>query len=393
MKIDETIYLDHHATTPVDPRVFVKMAAAFTNAFGNPHSSEHVIGWHAAEAISAAAWQVASLVGADTDEVIFTSGATEANNLAILGLADHAKRRRRVLLSAIEHKSVLGPGRVLAQQHGLEVAVIEVDRQGRVDEAALAAQLDEDVLLISIMAVNNEIGTIQTMDRIGALARAAGALVHCDAAQAPCAINTGDLAQHADLISLSSHKIYGPSGIGALVVRRDVQPCLTPLIHGGGQQNGLRSGTLPLALCVGFGAAAELLSGASAREERDRVRACRDLFVETLLAEGCEAVWNGPDTSLRHPGNANLLLRRVAAADLLAALQPTLAASSGSACTSGMPEPSHVLRAIGLTGEEADCSIRFSFGRSTTAGEAEQAAGMVSAAVERLSGGPLRATL
>ncbi|PEQ12565.1 cysteine sulfinate desulfinase [Novosphingobium sp. PC22D] len=395
MKVGETIYLDHQATTPVDPRVFVKMAAAFTNAFGNPHASEHVIGWRATEAIAAAARQVASLVGADPDEVIFTSGATEANNLALLGLADYAERsgRHRVLLSAIEHKSVLAAGRVLAQRHGLEVAVIEVDRQGRVDEAALAAQLDGDVLLVSIMAVNNEIGTIQAVDRIGALARAAGALVHCDAAQAPCAIDIGDLAHHADLISLSSHKIYGPGGIGALVVHRGVQPCLTPLIHGGGQQNGLRSGTLPLPLCVGFGAAAELLSGTSAREERDRVRACRDLFVETLLAEGCEAVSNGPDTRLRHPGNANLLLRSVTAADLLAALQPTLAASSGSACASGIPEPSHVLRAIGLTSEEADCSIRFSLGRSTTADEAVQAARIVSAAVERLSSGPLRATL
>lgn len=395
MKVGRTIYLDHQATTPVDPRVFAKMTTAFTDEFGNPHASEHAIGWRAAEAIATAARQVASLVGADPDEVIFTSGATEANNLALLGLADHAKRsgRRKVLLSAIEHKSVLAAGRVLAQRHGLEVAVIRVDRQGRVDEAALAAQLDENVLLVSIMAVNNEIGTIQRTEWIGTLARAAGALFHCDAVQAPCSIDIEDLAQQADLISLSSHKIYGPSGIGALVVRRNVQPLLTPLIYGGGQQNGLRSGTLPLPLCIGFGAATELLSGDAASDERDRVRACRDLFIKTLRAEGCEVMPNGPDNASRHPGNANLLLRGVLAADLLTALQPMLAASSGSACTSGIPEPSHVLRAIGRTGDEADCSIRFSFGRSTTADEARQAARIVGATVERLLGGPLRATI
>ncbi|GAY20155.1 cysteine desulfurase family protein [Sphingobium fuliginis] len=396
MKVGGTIYLDHQATTPVDPRVFEKMAAAFTYEFGNPHASEHVIGWRAAEAIATSALQVASLVGADPDEVIFTSGATEANNLALLGLADHAERsgRRKILLSAIEHKSVLAAGRVLARRHGLDVATVRVDRHGRVDEAALAAQLNEGgVLLVSILAVNNEIGTIQAVNRIGALAGAAGALFHCDAAQAPCAIDVGDLLQNADLISLSSHKIYGPSGIGALIARRGVQPLLTPLIHGGGQQNGLRSGTLPLPLCIGFGAAAELLSGDSANEERDRVRACRDLFIETLLAEGCVVVANGPDNASRHPGNANLLLRGIAAADLLAALQPTLAASSGSACTSGIPEPSHVLRAIGLTGDEADCSIRFSFGRSTTAHEALEAARAVAAAVDRISDGTIRATL
>lgn len=386
MRIGETLYLDHQATTPVDPRVFAKMAAAFTKEFGNPHASEHAIGWRAAQAVETSARQVASLVGADPDEVIFTSGATEANNLALLGLADYAKRtgRHKVLLSAIEHKSILATGRVLAQQHGLNVITVDVDSQGRVDEGALAAQLDDDALLVSIMAVNNEIGTIQPVDKIGALARKAGALFHCDAVQAPCAIDVGNLAQHADLISLSSHKIYGPSGIGALIVCRSVQSLLAPLIHGGGQQNGLRSGTLPLPLCVGFGAAAALLCGDEAHAHRNRLRACRDLFIEALRAGGCDVVVNGPDNAWRHPGNANLLFRGVLAADLLAALQPRLAASSGSACTSGIPEPSYVLRAIGRTGEEAECSVRFSFGRSTTEDDAQQAAKIIGAAVEQL---------
>jgi cysteine desulfurase len=395
MKIAGTIYLDHQATTPVDQRVFPIMAAAFTDEFGNPHASDHAIGWRAAKAIETAAQQVSTLVGADPDEVIFTSGATEANNFALLGLADHAERsgRRRVLLSAIEHKSVLAAGRVLAHRYGLEVTAIGVDSQGRVDETALAELLDGDVLLVSIMAVNNEIGTIQGANLIGMLTRAAGALFHCDAAQAPCAVDVAELAQHADMISLSSHKMYGPSGIGALIVRREVQPLLTPLIHGGGQQNGLRSGTLPLPLCVGFGAAANLLQGNAADQERRRMRVCRDLFVDTLLAEGCAISLNGPDKAHRHPGNANVQFCGVRAPDLLAALQPSLAASSGSACTSGMPEPSHVLRAIGLTGDEADCSIRFSFGRSTTADEAREAALIVAAAIDRVSDGAIPATL
>lgn len=392
MKIISTIYLDHQATTPVDPRVLPKMTDTLCQKFGNPHSSEHAIGWRAGQAVETAAFQVGSLVGADADEVIFTSGATEANNLALLGLAGHARAsgRRRVLLGATEHKSVIGPARVLASHHNLEVVVIEVDRNGRIDMDALEASVAGDTLLISIMAVNNEIGTVQDVARIGALARDAGALFHCDAAQAPCAIDVGDLIDNADLISLSGHKIYGPCGIGALIARRDVQPMISPLIHGGVQQNGLRSGTLPLALCVGFGAAAELIGGEDAVEERKRVRNIRDLFVRLLIAAGHDIELNGGTGDARHPGNANLLMRGVAAADLLASMQPKLAASSGSACTSGIPEPSHVLRAIGLSAQEADSSVRFSFGRHSTEADAREAATIVSETLDRLSEAGLR---
>ena len=386
MEYIETIYLDNQATTRADPRVLAKMAVAWGDGFGNPHSTEHCIGWRAAASVDASAQAVGALVGADQDEVIFTSGATESNNLALLGLRDQSRRsgRRRILMSAIEHKSVLAAGRHLSDCGDCELVHIGVDRDGLIDMPNLKRHLD-DALLVSVMAVNNEIGVIQDIAAIGKLAAEAGALLHCDAAQAPCAFDTRDLLAHADMISLSAHKLYGPSGIGALVVRRDVQSLLSPLIHGGGQQSGLRSGTLPHPLCVGFGAAAELLVSDEARLERERVRAVRDLFIATLSELGVETRLNGPEGDLRHPGNANLIFSSTAAADLIAAMQPFVAASSGSACTSGIPEPSHVLRAMGLTGEEADRSVRFSFGRSSTDDDAKRAALAVNEAVARLS--------
>ena len=370
------------------------MTVAFGDGFGNPHSSEHSVGWRAAEAVDAAALAVASLVGADRDEVIFTSGATEANNLAILGLADFARKsgRRRIIMSAVEHKSALAAGRAFASRVGCEMLLVGVNRDGFVDLSVLHSLLDDSVLCVSVMAVNNEIGTIEDMAAIGRLARDCGALLHCDAAQAPCAFDTSALFDHVDLLSLSAHKIYGPSGIGALVARRDVQHLLSPLIYGGGQQNGLRSGTVPHPLCVGFGAAAKLAVDDDAVRERERVRACRDLFVETLTAACWPIEMNGAAGIARHPGNANLLIRGIAAADLIAVMQPALAASSGSACTSGIAEPSHVLRAMGLSADEAECSVRFSFGRFTTDDDARDAARIVDAAISRLSDTALRAT-
>lgn len=387
MRIGSTIYLDHQASTPVDPRVLPKMTESFGQGFGNPHSSEHALGWRAAKSVELAAVQVGSLVGADADEVIFTSGATEANNLAILGVADHAHAigRPRVLIAATEHKSVLAAGRTLTQRYGIEVGLIEVDQRGMIDFEQLEAALSPKVALVSVMAVNNEIGTIQDVVRIGSLVNDFGALLHCDAAQAPCAMDVAGLLDHADMISLSGHKIYGPCGIGALVIRRDTQSMLTPIIHGGGQQNGLRSGTLPLALCVGFGAAAELLRADDTAAERERISLMRDLFVHSLRDAGHDIELNGAPSPERHPGNANLLMRGVEAADLLAAMQPRLAASSGSACTSGIPEPSHVLRAIGRSADEADRSVRFSFGRYSTEADAREAAAIVSATLARLS--------
>ena len=378
MNRPKTIYADYQATTPVDPRVYARMMPYWNESFGNPHSSDHIIGWHAAETVSEAASFVAQLIGCDTDEVVFTSGATEANNLALLGLARRSpKSRRRILVSAIEHKCVLASARTLADHEGFEVETIPVDGAGFVDLEALAKRIDETALVVSIMAVNNEIGTIQDIPRISEMLTPHGVLLHCDAAQAPCAIDVGNLATHADLVSLSGHKIYGPQGIGALYIRRDLQDSIEPLIYGGGQQDGLRSGTVPVPLCAGMGAATELLCAPEAEEERARVRRQRDTFIKLLEGAGFPTTLNGPTGQQRHAGNVNIQFPGFDAHSLLGALQPRLAASTGSACTSGTPEPSHVLRALGLDSEQADSSIRFSFGRFTTDEEIAEAARLV----------------
>ena len=378
-----TIYADYQATTPVDPRVLGKMVPYWNELFGNPHSSDHVVGWRSAEAVRDAASSVGALIGADADEVIFTSGATEANNLALIGLARRAPpERRRLLVSAIEHKCVLAAARSLKEREGFTVETIPVDGEGFVDLEALAAMVDETVLVASVMAVNNEIGTIQDLPRIATLLRAHDVLFHCDAAQAPCAMDVGDLALHTDLISLSGHKAYGPQGIGALYIRRDIQERVEPIIYGGGQQAGLRSGTVPVPLCVGMAAAAEIVGSAEGVGERRRIGQQRDWFVEVVKGSSHPLVVNGPMGNLRHPGNANLRFDGLAAQDILGALQPRVAASTGAACTSGIPEPSHVLRALGLSAEQADSSIRLSFGRFTTDAEIERAAHLVVKALE-----------
>ena len=362
------------------------MEPFWNEAFGNPHSSDHVIGWHAHNAVQQAAVEVGSLIGADPDEVVFTSGATEANNHALFGLVRRAPtKRRRVLVSAIEHKCVLAAARALAETTALTVETIPVDSSGRVDLAHLGKALDDDVLLVSIMAVNNEIGTLQDIPEISRLLSTYAIPLHCDAAQAPCAMDLENLSMHASIISLSSHKMYGPQGIGALYIRRSLQDLLEPLIHGGGQQENLRSGTLPLPLCVGFGAAATSLKDDKPESERARVAAQRDRFIATLQKGGATVVLNGPPVTERHPGNANLQLVGYRADEVLASLQPKLAASTGAACTSGIPEPSHVLDAIGLDATECDESIRFSFGRFTTDAEIEQAAVLVLGSLESLA--------
>ena len=381
-----TIYADYQATTPVDPRVYAKMVPYWKDSFGNPHSSDHIIGWRAAETVREAASSVARLIGCDDDEVIFTSGATEANNLALLGLARRApESRRRILVSAIEHKCVLASARTIGTHEGFAVETLPVDGAGFVDLGALTEQLDETVLLVSIMAVNNEIGTIQDIARIAELLAPHGVLFHCDAAQAPCTMDVGDLATHADLVSLSGHKIYGPQGIGALYIRRDVQDMIEPLIYGGGQQEGLRSGTVPVPLCAGMAAAAELLCAPEASEERARLARQRDTFIGLLETGPFPTTLNGPASDLRHAGNVNVQFTGFDAHSIIGALQPRLAASTGSACTSGTPEPSHVLRALGLSSAEADSSIRFSFGRFTSDEDVSEAARLIVQALESLS--------
>ena len=383
MNDTSTIYADYQATTPVDPRVWEGMAPFWGQAFGNPHSSNHTVGWRAHRAVENAAASVAALIGADADEIVFTSGATEANNLALFGLAGRAPAGpKRILVSAIEHKCVLAASRAIGDRSGFSVEIIPVNREGMIDLTALEATLSEDVLLVSIMAVNNEVGTIQDLPTISELLASQNTPFHCDAAQAPCAMDIRNLANHADMISLSSHKMYGPQGIGVLYIRRDLQNRIEPLIYGGGQQNGLRSGTLPLPLCVGMGIAAELAASSNAEAERAKVARLRDRFVGLLRDEGPAIVLNGPQTDRRHPGNANLQFTGYEAEWILGSLQPELAASSGAACTSGSPEPSHVLRAIGLSAVESDASIRFSFGRFTTDDEIRLAAKLVLQALQ-----------
>ncbi len=377
-----TIYADYQATTPLDPRVRERMDPFWRDSFGNPHSTDHVVGWQAHRAVEDAAASVAALIGADTDEIIFTSGATEANNLALFGLAGHPPPNfRRILVSAIEHKCVLAASRAIAEPDGFIVETIPVDQEGMLELAALEVALGEDVLIVSIMAVNNEIGAIQDLPRIADLLSSFNIPLHCDAAQAPCAMEIRELTDYADLISLSAHKMYGPQGIGALYIRRNLQDRIRPMIHGGGQQNGLRSGTLPLPLCVGMGFAAELAMGPSAEYERARVARQRDQFFHLLAAGSTRPTVNGPRTDRRHPGNANLRFAGCDAQTILGILQPHLAASAGAACASGLPEPSHVLRAMGLSQDESDASIRFSFGRFTTDADIDRAASLVLDAV------------
>lgn len=364
-----------------------KMLPFFRERFGNPHAVDHAVGWESSRAVTESATQIAGLIGAEPDEIIFTSGATEANNLALIGLAGRRddERRNRILVSAIEHKSVLAAADLLRDRHGYRVELLPVDAEGRVSVACLEDALDDTVLVVSIMTVNNEIGTIQDIRALAQAAHSAGAVFHTDAAQAPTAMPIEDIARDTDLVSLSAHKMGGPPGIGVLYVRRDLHERIEPLIYGGGQQNGLRSGTVPLPLCIGMGAAAEWLRSDQAREARAALHARRDEFVERLRRLPWGITVNGPSPEMRHPGNANVCFHGFAGPDILNVMQPSLSASTGSACTSGIPAPSHVLRAIGISGDDAESSIRFSLGFSTTDEEIEDAVELIAAALKGLS--------
>jgi cysteine desulfurase len=393
MRIGQTIYLDHQATTPLDRRVLTEMAPHYVESFGNPHSSDHILGWQAARAVEEATGRVAQLIGADPDEVFFTSGATESNNMALLGLGRRAAggSRRRILVSAIEHKCVLASVRALQEQYAFTVEQVPVDRQGHVDLNALENMLGEDVLVASVMAVNNEIGTIQDIVTISRHVRRHGAIFHCDAAQAPMGMPIGAMATHADLLSLSGHKMYGPKGVGIVFIARSLQKRIEPLLYGGGQQGGLRSGTVPVPLCVGMGAASQVLNCEAAQEKFEELRRRRDNFVRRLTALTWPVRSVGPQGEARHPANASICFPGFSAHEVLGALQPRIAASTGSACTSGIPEPSHVLRAIGLDGDDAEATVRFSLGFGTTDDDVEQAVALIAGVLAKLSeAGPAR---
>ncbi len=381
MRVGNTIYADYQASTPVAPEVQEALCDAFEHSFANPHSFGHILGLKASAALERARGGVASLVNADAEQVIFTSGASEANNLSILGLLEYGKKigRNRILVSPIEHKCVLEACRE-AKRRGFEIEYIPVDGKGYIDIASLDEMLGEDVLLVSVMSSNNEIGALQEIEKITQSAKTVGALTHIDHAQGANAVDVDINELGADLISLSAHKIYGPKGIGALVVSHDVLPHLHPLIFGGGQEHLLRSGTVPAPLCIGFAKAVELL-GDNKEEVRLQLRELSIKFFDLLSSDVKGVFLNGPSIEQRHPGNLNVRFEGVMATDLLMKVQKKLCLSTGSACTSGIPEPSHVLRAIGIPGEEAEESIRISFGRYSDDQQVHEAVDILTQAV------------
>ncbi len=377
------VYLDYHATTPVDPRVLEAMLPYFTEHFGNPASRQHAWGWEAQKAVEAARHQVASLIGAAAQEIVFTSGATESNNLAIKGVA-HGLRERgdHIITVATEHKSVLDSCKCL-EREGCRVTRLGVDREGFVDLDELRAAITERTILVSVMAANNEIGVIQPLQAIGAIVQERGVLLHTDAAQAAGKVPLNVAALGVDLLSLTGHKYYGPKGAGALYVRRR-KPRL-PLscqIDGGGHENGLRSGTLNVPGIVGLGRAAEICQDEMPAESA-RLAALRDRLLEGLQGGIAGVRVNGPSGNRRLPHNLHVSFDEVEGEALVMALGE-IAVSTGSACSSGSQAPSHVLQAIGATGDHAGASIRFGLGRTTTEADIDFAVGHVTAVVRSL---------
>lgn len=387
-----SIYLDYQASTPLDEAILLEMLPFFSESFANPHASDHAAGWAANAAVETARARLSALIGCDSDEIIFTSGASEANSLAVFGRRRSLEtgKKCRVVTTGIEHKSVIASCRALAEEYNVEVHFCDVDNSGRLDMERLEKMLSDGAHLLTIGAVNSEIGTIQNIIGISDLASRFGVTLHLDAAQMALASDVSEISSYADMISLSGHKFYGPKGIGCLYIKRELQSRIAPLVFGGGQQNSIRSGTLPVPLCVGMGAAANKIG--QMPSERDVLRAKTLKLWKGLSGLSYEAVLNGPPIDERHPGNLNVRFPGFDAEDLLSALQPHLAASTGSACTTGAPEASHVLRAIGLKNEEARSSIRFSVGRLTSEDEIVRAVELVDAALKRFEAAGLKDT-
>lgn len=380
------VYLDNQATTRCDPRVVEAMLPWFSEQYGNPHSAEHVMGRTAETAVETARGQVAALVDADTKELVFTSGATESNNIAIKGAARHARRmgtdRLRVITVATEHKCVLEAVADLAEE-GFEPVFLPVRPDGLLDPEVLRDALTTPTLLVSVMAVNNETGVIQDIPSLAAIAKDAGALFHSDIAQAAGKIQVDLTAWKVDLASISGHKIYGPKGSGALFVRRRPRVRVAPLFSGGGQERGLRSGTLPTPLIVGLGEACRLAQAEMA-EEAVRVRALRDELLGKLTRTIPGLRLNASRTA-RLPGNLNVTFPNAPAAQIMERA-PDLCVSTGSACSSAEIEPSYVLRALGLSDEEAARTLRIGVGRFTSPADIEYAAAALAAAHNGVAG-------
>jgi len=376
------IYLDYSATTPVDPRVASKLCTFLTmdGEFGNPASRSHVFGWHADDAVEEARAQVAALIGADPKEIVWTSGATESNNLAIKGAAQFYKGKgKHIVTCKTEHKAVLDTCRHL-EREGFEVTYLDPEQNGLVDLGKLEAALRPDTILVSLMHVNNEIGVIQDLAAIGNLTRSKGILFHTDAAQSAGKVPIDVNAMNIDLLSLSAHKVYGPKGIGALYVRRKPRVRLEAQMHGGGHERGMRSGTLPVHQCVGMGEAFRIAKAEMAQESA-RIRMLRDRLYNGL--KDIEEVYVNGDMGRRIAGNLNISFNLVEGESLIMALKD-IAVSSGSACTSASLEPSYVLRALGRNDELAHSSIRFTLGRFTTEEDVDYTVKLVKEKVGKL---------
>ena len=380
MTVKTPVYLDYAATTPVDKRVAEKMIPYLTETFGNPASNSHAFGWEAEEAVEKARADIAALINADPKEIVFTSGATESDNLAIKGAANFYKTKGKHLITVkTEHKAVLDTMRELERQ-GFEVTYLGVQENGLIDLEELRAAIRDDTILISVMWVNNEIGVVQDIPAIGEICRERKIIFHVDAAQACGKVPVDVEAAKIDLLSMSGHKVYGPKGIGALYVRRKPRVRLEAQMHGGGHERGFRSGTLPTHQIVGMGEAFRI-----AKEELEQdmahYRKLRDIFLKGI--EGIEEVYINGDLEHRAPNNLNVSFNFVEGESLIMAVKE-LAVSSGSACTSASLEPSYVLRALGRNDELAHSSLRITFGRMTTEEEVQFAAELIKSKIGKL---------
>lgn len=378
----DQIYLDYQATTPCDPRVVEKMMPYFTEVFGNPHSRTHAHGWEAEDAVEWGRKQVAELIHANPKEVIFTSGATESDNLALKGVASFYKDQGKdhIITCVTEHKAILDTCRHM-EKEGYKVTYLPVQKNGLIDLDALKTAITERTIIVSIMAVNSEIGVIQPIKEIGKICREKGVFFHTDAAQAVGKIPMDVDDMNIDLLSISSHKIYGPKGMGALYVRRKPRVRLNAMINGGGQERGMRSGTLSPALCVGLGEACRIAKE-EMQEEHERITKLKDRLYGKLMDALPKSHLNG-DQEQRIPGNLNISFEGVEGEGLMMGIK-NLSVSSGSACTSASLEGSYVLKAIGVSEDLAHTSLRLGVGRFTTEEEVDKAADQIIKAVTKL---------
>ena len=374
--LSSPIYLDNQSTTPLDPQVLETMLPYFTQIYGNPHTSEHIFGWQAFSALEDARFEVADLIGAEKINIVFTSGATESVSLAIVGLAQppESRSRNKIITVATEHSCVLESCNQMGRL-GYEVTVLPVENDGIIDLNLLENHLDDKTLLVSVMLANNEIGVIQPVAEIAKMCRKVGCLIHTDATQAVGKIPVDVAALGVDMLSATAHKLYGPKGIGLLFLRDGIENILSPLTHGGGQEKGLRPSTAAVPLAVGFGAAAKL-SSENMVSENERIIQLRDLLLNRLREKipGLMVLGN---MQKRLSGNLSLVFPNISGNSLVTALGERLAVSTGSACSSTTSEPSHVIRALGVTDDISSAALRISIGRFNTQEEVEQAANLI----------------